>query len=79
MVFIISFSSAPAKADEVANPDLRLCPAYLDGFKPALTTAFFIINATVRSLNFLSSILLLLFIFRKSGPEFISEALIHLL
>ena len=39
-------SSAPNSAAVVANPDLKLCPAYLDESKPAFSAYFFKIRAT---------------------------------
>ena len=44
-------SSAPNSAAVVANPDLKLCPAYLDASKPAFSAYFFIIKATDLSDN----------------------------
>ena len=42
-------SSAPNSAVDVAKPDLKLCPEYLLGSKPAKKVYFFIIKATLLS------------------------------
>ena len=39
-------SSAPDSAADVANPDLKLCPAYFFGSKPARKTYFLIMSDT---------------------------------
>ena len=39
-------SSAPASAADVANPDLKLCPPYFVGSKPARKAYFLIMSET---------------------------------